>query len=124
AQKYNKPINGFAPDAMKALATASWPGNERQLHNVIEQVSALATMPLIPLTLVQRALRVPTVEVLNLNDERQRFEREYLVGLLKRPDGGVADASRLAGRSRTDFYRRLHRHGVTPGRLRGDGPGE
>src|SRR5690606_13380734 len=124
AQKYNKPINGFAPDAMKALATASWPGNVRQLHNVIEQVSALATMPLIPLTLVQRALRVPTVEVLNLNDARQRFEREYLVGLLKLTDGSVADASRLAGRNRTEFYRLLQRHGLTPGLFRGDGPGE
>jgi two-component system response regulator GlrR len=121
ALKYNKPINGFAPDAMKALATASWPGNVRQLHNVIEQVSALATTPLIPLTLVQRALRVPSVEVLSLTDARLRFEREYLVGLLKLTDGSVADASRLAGRNRTEFYRLLQRHGLTPGVFRGEG---
>ena len=121
ALKYNKPLNGFAPDAMKALATASWPGNVRQLHNVIEQVSALATTPLIPLTLVQRALRVPSVEVLPLTEARLRFEREYLVGLLKLTDGSVADASRLAGRNRTEFYRLLQRHGLTPGVFRGEG---
>jgi two-component system response regulator GlrR len=121
AVKYNKPINGFAPDAMKALATASWPGNVRQLHNVIEQVSALTTTPLIPLTLVQRAMRVPSVEVLTLTEARLRFEREYLVGLLKLTDGSVADASRLAGRNRTEFYRLLQRHGLTPGVFRAEG---
>src|SRR5690606_32330303 len=63
ASKYGKPLNGFAPDAMEALVTASWPGNVRQLHNVVEQLCALATAPLVPLSLVQRALRVPSLEV-------------------------------------------------------------
>ncbi len=120
ALKYNKRVNGFAPDALKALVTAAWPGNVRQLHNAIEQVSALATTPLIPLALVQRALRVPSVEVLSLTEARQRFERDYLVGLLKLTDGSVADAARLAGRNRTEFYRLLQRHGLTPGVFRGD----
>lgn len=119
ALKYHKRVNGFAPDALKALVTASWPGNVRQLYNVIEQVSALATTPLIPLALVQRALRVPSVEVLTLTEARQRFERDYLVGLLKLTDGSVADAARLAGRNRTEFYRLLQRHGLTPGVFRG-----
>ena len=46
------------PEALKALTTASWPGNVRQLFNVVEQVCALSSSPLIPLALVQRALRV------------------------------------------------------------------
>jgi two-component system response regulator GlrR len=120
AVKYGKKVNGFAPDALKALAAASWPGNVRQLHNVVEQVSALTTTQIIPLALVQRALRVPSVEVLTLTDARLRFEREYLVGLLKLTDGNVADAARLAGRNRTEFYRLLQRHGLTPGIFRGD----
>ena len=61
--KYGKRLSGFAPEAMKALTTASWPGNVRQLFNVVEQVCALSSSPLIPLALVQRALRVPSVEV-------------------------------------------------------------
>jgi two-component system response regulator GlrR len=121
-EKYGKPLNGFAPDALKSLATAPWPGNVRQLHNVVEQVSALATTPLIPLALVQRALRVPTVEVLSFAQARERFERDYLVGLLKMTDGNVADAARLADRNRTEFYRLLQKHGLTPGRFRADTP--
>ena len=120
AHKYDKRLNGFAPDALKALAAAPWPGNVRQLHNVVEQVCALATAPLVPLTLVQRALRVPTVEVLPFTEARRRFEREYLVGLLKLADGNVADAARLAERNRTEFYRLLQKHGLTPGLFRGD----
>jgi len=122
AEKYGKKLNGFAPEAMKALATASWPGNVRQLHNVVEQVCALATTPLIPLGLVQRALRVPSVEVLSFAAARERFERDYLVGLLKLTDGNVADAARLAERNRTEFYRLLQKHGLTPGQFRADPP--
>ena len=122
ALKYGRKVNGFAPDALKALTTASWPGNVRQLHNVVEQVTALATTPLVPLALVQRALRVPSVEVLSYTEARTRFERDYLVGLLKITDGNVADAARLADRNRTEFYRLMQKHGLTPGLFRGDAP--
>jgi two-component system response regulator GlrR len=122
ALKYGRKVNGFAPEAMKALTTASWPGNVRQLHNVVEQVTALATTPLVPLALVQRALRVPSMEVLSYTEARTRFERDYLVGLLKITDGNVADAARLADRNRTEFYRLMQKHGLTPGLFRGDAP--
>ena len=121
AQKYRKPLNGFAPEALKALSTAAWPGNVRQLHNVVEQVCALATTPLIPLPLVQRALRLPGMEVLPYAEARRRFEHAYLVDLLKLTDGQVADAARLAERNRTEFYRLLSKHGLTPGLFRQDG---
>ncbi len=118
AAKYSKRLSGFAPEALKALATAAWPGNVRQLYNVVEQVCALATTPLIPLTLIQRALRVPSVQILTLADARQRFERGYLVDLLKLADGNVADAARLADRNRTEFYRLMQKHGLTPGHFK------
>ncbi|MET0381985.1 MAG: sigma 54-interacting transcriptional regulator [Burkholderiaceae bacterium] len=121
ALKYSRKVNGFAPDALKALTTASWPGNVRQLHNVVEQVTALATTPLVPLALVQRALRVPSMEVLGYTEARLRFERDYLVNLLKITDGNVADAARLADRNRTEFYRLMQKHGLTPGLFRHDG---
>lgn len=123
ASKYHKPLNGFAPDALAALMTAAWPGNVRQLHNVIEQVCALATAPLVPLSLVQRALRVPSFEVLSYADAKQRFERNYLTQLLKLTDGNVADAARLADRNRTEFYRLLQKSGLTPSLFRAEESG-
>ena len=121
AGKYSKRLSGFAPEALKALAMAPWPGNVRQLFNVVEQVCALSTSPLVPLALVQRALRVPTVEVQTYAQAKQRFERDYLVGLLKLTDGNVADAARLADRNRTEFYRLLQKHELTPGSFKSDG---
>ena len=121
AAKYDKRLSGFAPEALKALTTAAWPGNVRQLYNVVEQVCALSTTPLVPLALVQRALRSPSVQVLTFAEAKQRFERDYLVGLLKLTDGNVADAARLADRNRTEFYRLMQKHGLSPGLFKSDG---
>ncbi|WP_374401836.1 sigma 54-interacting transcriptional regulator [Niveibacterium sp.] len=118
ATKYRKTLSGFAPDAIEALATAAWPGNVRQLYNVVEQVSALSTAPLIPASLVQRALRVRSMEALTYAEAKQRFERNYLTQLLKLTDGNVSDAARLADRNRTEFYRLLQRHELTPAMFR------
>ena len=123
AGKYGKQVNGFAPEALEALATAAWPGNVRQLFNVVEQSCALTSTPLIPLTLVQRALRVPVMDALNYAEAKQRFERNYLVQLLKLTDGSVADAARLAERNRTEFYRLLQKHDLTPAMFRSEAEG-
>ena len=118
AGKYDKPINGFAPEALELLATSTWPGQVRQLYNVVEQCCALTSTPLIPLTLVQRALRQPALEALSYAEAKQRFERNYLVQLLKLTDGSVADAARIAGRNRTEFSRLLQKHDLAPAMFR------
>ncbi|MFB0935306.1 MAG: sigma 54-interacting transcriptional regulator [Propionivibrio sp.] len=120
-KKYDKGITGIAPDALEALSTAAWPGNVRQLYNVIEQCCALATTALISLPLVQRALRIPSMEALTYAEAKQRFERNYLIQLLKLTDGNVADAARIADRNRTEFYRLLQKYDLTPSLFRGNG---
>jgi two-component system response regulator GlrR len=55
-------------------------------------------------------------------EAKQRFERDYLVGLLKLTDGNVADAARLADRNRTEFYRLLQKYELTPGHFQSDTP--
>jgi two-component system response regulator GlrR len=59
--------------------------------------------------------------VLTYAEAKGRFEREYLVGLLKLTDGNVADAARLAGRNRTEFYRLLQKNELTPGLFKAEG---
>ena len=56
------------------------------------------------------------------DEARKRFERDYLVGLLKITDGNVTEAARLADRNRTEFYRLLQKHGLTPGHFQSDTP--
>ncbi len=112
--KYDRRIHGFAPDALEMLVAADWPGNIRQLHNVLEQCVALCTTPTIPGTLVARALRDKPAEIQPLAEARNAFERDYLITLLKLTRGQVSEVARLAGRNRTEVYRLLQRHGLTP----------
>lgn len=109
-----KQVEGFSPDAMELLVSAPWPGNVRQLANVVEQAFALTTTPLIPATLVQRALRSQPADLPSLEEARADFEREYLSRLLKITRGNVSQAARLAERNRTDFYKLLRRHQLDP----------
>jgi two-component system response regulator GlrR len=120
AGKYQKPVQGFAPEALDALAQGSWPGNVRQLFNVVEKCVALAQTPLVPLALVERALdRRGGDEMESLEEARRGFEREYLVQLLKMMRGNVAAAARVAKRNRSDFYTLMKRHDLDPAVFKG-----
>ena len=89
SQRYAKPIAAFAPGALEQLSTASWPGNVRQLQNVVEKCVVLCTGSLIPVSLVQSALTSQGAELLPFDDARKEFERDYLTQLLKITHGNV-----------------------------------
>ncbi|MBI3043450.1 MAG: sigma 54-interacting transcriptional regulator [Betaproteobacteria bacterium] len=112
--KYRKAVNGFAPEALELMVAAPWPGNVRQLYNVVEQSVALATTPIIPVSLAQQAIQNQQAEFASFEEARRRFEREYLTQLLKITEGNVTQAARLAKRNRTEFYKLLGRHQLDP----------
>ena len=109
-QKHQKSLTSFAPDALETLSSAAWPGNVRQLQNVIEQTVVLATTPIITNALVQKALHAQAHTLISFDAARQQFEYGYLVKLLKLTQGNVANAAKLAQRNRTEFYKLLERH--------------
>jgi len=113
-ERYGKPVNAFSPDAMALLVNAAWPGNVRQLYNVVEQTVALCTTQIIPPTLVQNAIQEEETPVVPLEEARRQFERDYLVRVLKLVGGNVSQAARLAKRNRTEFYKLLQRHSLEP----------
>lgn len=112
SQRYAKAISAFAPGGLEQLSKAAWPGNVRQLQNVVEKCVVLCTGSIIPATLVQSALTSQGNELLPLDEARKEFERGYLTQLLKITSGSVAQAAKLARRNRTDFYALLARHGI------------
>lgn len=114
SDRHQKQIQGYAPDALAYLSQAAWPGNIRQLQNVIEHTVVLSTTPLIPMSLVQKALQVDNHAILPFEIARQQFEHQYLVNLLKSTHGNVTQAAKLAQRNRTEFYRLLDRHAIDP----------
>lgn len=114
ASRYKKDVTGLSPEAVELLVAAAWPGNVRQLYNVIEQSVALTTTPRIPANLVQQAIQREQTEFASFEQARRKFERDYLAQLLKITDGNVTQASRLAKRNRTEFYKLLQRHQLDP----------
>ncbi len=110
AAKSATPRKRFAPDAVTYLAGASWPGNIRQLINAVELCTTLYTGDIIPLAMAQRALRQQPVHIKTLKDAKADFERNYLVGVLRISGGNVANAARIAGRNRTEFYKLLNQY--------------
>ncbi len=120
AARYRKVVSSFAPEALEQLVAAPWPGNVRQLQNVVEQSVALATSGMIPASLVQSALNDRASGLTSLDEAKRAFERDYLVRILKITQGNVTQAARLAQRNRTEFYKLLERHGLAPGTFKSE----
>ena len=104
----------YAPEAVELLATADWPGNIRQLQNVVRQNVALSQTPIIPVELVQQSLGGGPGRLPSFDEARDEFTRSYLSQILQITGGNVSQAARLAKRNRTDFYKLLGRHQLTP----------
>ncbi|APD85738.1 transcriptional regulator [Alteromonas sp. KUL156] len=110
AQRHGVNASQFSDDAMQQLVTSSWPGNVRQLVNVVEQCVALTQTPVIPLHLVEQALSATKQSWPTLTEARDAFEQQYLHKLLKMTDGNVTRAAELAGRNRTDMHKLMKKH--------------
>ncbi|EOL8944760.1 two-component system response regulator GlrR [Cronobacter dublinensis] len=110
ADRHKPFVRSFSTDAMKRLMTASWPGNVRQLVNVIEQCVALTSAPVISDALVEQALEGENTVLPTFVEARNQFELNYLRKLLQITKGNVTHAARMAGRNRTEFYKLLARH--------------
>ena len=114
ADRYGKSISRLAPEALEFMLNAPWPGNIRQLINVLERAVALSISTVIPLALLQETMLGEEAGIQPLEEARRRFEHDYLVRLLRITRGNVTQAARMAQRNRTDFYKLLQRHELTP----------
>jgi len=110
ADRHKPFVRAFSTDAMKRLMAASWPGNVRQLVNVIEQCVALTSSPVISDALVEQALEGENTALPTFAEARNQFELNYLRKLLQITKGNVTHAARMAGRNRTEVYKLLSRH--------------
>jgi two-component system response regulator AtoC len=124
ANALRRPLSGFDPEALRALAGYPWPGNVRELENAVERAVALAegervtVRDLPPDVTGGQAGAIPPelLAAMPYRDAvdlaRDRVSREYLAALLLEFEGNVTRAAERAGMERESLHRLLKRYGV------------
>ncbi len=117
-----RPIEGFAPDALALLAAYDWPGNVRELENAVRRMVVMAEHPRIGSRECESVLagsaglpaRRTAIEPFHRAraEVLARFEKAYLDGLLQTVGTNVAEAARRAGIDRKNLWLKLKRHGI------------
>ena len=119
AEEQNAERRVYSPEAVELLVANDWPGNVRQLFNVVRQTSSLSATRVISGEQVRSALGQEANELPSFSQAREEFTRNYLSQLLQVTGGNVSQAARLAKRNRTDFYKLLNRHQLNPEHFKG-----
>ena len=123
-EQHGHPLRGLSADAGGLLQTMPWPGNIRQLANVIERILILSdgTGP-IEVTDIPDETKTqindpeagtisPSLASLPLREAREAFERDYLMAQIKRFSGNISKTANFVGMERSALHRKLKSLGV------------
>lgn len=127
------PPRRIGPDAMTALQAHDWPGNVRQLRNVIEWLLIMSSSDqsesirpeMLPPEIMENAPRAlqnaSNTEFLGLSlrDAREEFERQYLEAQVNRFGGNISKTATFVGMERSALHRKLKSLGVKGPTVRG-----
>jgi two-component system response regulator GlrR len=102
----------YSPKAMELLMTADWPGNVRQLFDLVQQNVVDSQDKVMTEDFVQQSLGSDSTRIPSFDDARAEFARGYLVKNLQSTAGNISQSARLAKRNRTDFYKLLSRYRI------------
>lgn len=129
------PARTLSDGALAAMQTYAWPGNVRQLRNVIEWVMIMNGASGDPIRADQLPPEVTgagsarmeesvlsrELVLLPLRDAREKFERDYLAAQIKRFQGNISKTSQFVGMERSALHRKLKLLGIVVGEKQGDG---
>jgi DNA-binding NtrC family response regulator len=123
-QKFGTTVKGFDKEAMQAMCAFDWPGNIRQLKNVIEACMAMVGEDYICRETLDQFIEVvagagdhlaavqPGSDDVPFNAALDRFEADLLKGLLKKHGGNVENAAREADMNMATIYRKIKKYGI------------
>ncbi|MFT6559229.1 sigma-54-dependent transcriptional regulator [Sneathiella sp.] len=126
AKSAGLPVRKIGEDAIATLQASNWPGNVRQLKNVIEQIMILATgeknapitADMIPAdagaaqSVMSGQKDSTEIMTLPLRDARERFEKEYLEAQVNRFGGNISRTASFVGMERSALHRKLKSLGI------------
>lgn len=111
AERYHREVSGFDTDSMQKLMTYDWPGNIRELHNLVERYVALAENPQLR---IEEKLSGPEQQDGMFSDEppMEELERRYIMHLLDKYDGNRELMASTLGINKSTLWRKLKQYGV------------
>lgn len=110
-EELNRTVEGFDSDAAELLASHSWPGNLRELNNVVKRAVLLTRGNKITTAELTQAMGlIRTDNVLQLHDEDT--ERQRIITALQQTNGNKAKAARLLGIDRKTIYNKIEKLGI------------
>jgi len=121
AAKMKKDITGFAVDVLEYFENYKWPGNIRELENVVERAVTLSkgkkiTIAELPTYLFPEAMAAISFDKIKFTDARQNavedVEKKYLLHLLQKHKGNITKMAEEAGMTRRNIHRLLHNHNI------------
>ena len=126
-QRGNTRITGFSDEVMDCFHRYKWPGNIRELRNVIERTVALSREATVQLSDLPKPMREATgdrssaVSVLaeiSREEALDNADHNYLTALMAKHEGNIAQAARQAGLSRQGMHKLLTKHGINASEFR------
>ena len=133
AAEQRVPTPRISDDAMAALQAYDWPGNVRQLRNVIERTIILAPgerigcieIDMLPPEILNDQAQLPSEAVkaimgTPLREARETFEREYLHVQIRRFSGNISRTANFIGMERSALHRKLKALGIADTREGGE----
>jgi DNA-binding NtrC family response regulator len=117
ARGQGKEIGGFSEETMKILTNYAFPGNVRELENIVERAVALCSGETILSKHLPQELEEISFKVYRQPDRRlpslEENEREYVQWVLGQVDGNKSAAAEVLGIDRVSLWRKLKRWGLT-----------
>ena len=110
-EELNRTVEGFDSEAAELLASHSWPGNLRELNNVVKRAVLLTRGNKITTAELTQAMgQIRTDNVLQLHDEDT--ERQRIITALQQTNGNKAKAARILGVDRKTIYNKIEKLGI------------
>jgi two-component system response regulator GlrR len=112
SKEMGKDVDGFSINAMQKLISYPWPGNIRELENMIECAVAMTKSNIITQDFILQSQQSNTEGLISFKDAKENFEKNYLIQLFELTRGNVSKAAKLAGKYRADVYELIKKYNL------------
>lgn len=112
AREQGRALKRFSPDALEALEAHGWPGNVREMENLIKRAAIMADGPLISAADLGLTATRGDSPPLNLRQVREEADRRAVTRALARTQHNVAQTAELLGISRPTLYDLMNKFGM------------